>query len=121
MFKRNARSHFKMKPFQTSLQIHQAENVQEAVEMAANFKKGGRYNWFRGQVRGHYNPYATFIRLQIINDLNEIRKANRKQALFVGWLREQPHLKDLLKPEREDECVAIMQHYDIPTDLLDFT
>jgi len=93
---------------------YRAPSLSAAVQIAQDFKRGGKYDWFRGQT--HEWPLCP--------TLNRLDEEHRNRALirlanFAYWLRQQPELGWL------DECdvkkLAVAQHYGIPTNLLDFT
>lgn len=98
--------------------IYNVSNVEEAVELASKFKKEGKYNWFRGQVCD-WPPHSSLFRTR--SDDQKFENADYRYKLFQQWVKNVSELKHLLNPENVDELEAIMQHYGIPTDYIDFT
>jgi hypothetical protein len=94
--------------------------VQEAVEMAFRFRDEKLYDWFRGQTHVE-PPYPQQFRLRIQNKRADLDSARLRIAMFCKWLSETPDLAYLLQPQHIDKFFAILQHYGVPTDLLDFT
>ncbi|MFN8242929.1 MAG: FRG domain-containing protein [Ferruginibacter sp.] len=98
--------------------VYQAANVEAAVEMAIRFKEEGRYDWFRGQV-AEWPPHSSLWRRQ--GDDEKFAEADFRFRYFMDWIAKIPELAYLLKEENTDQREAIMQHYGIPTDYIDFT
>ncbi|MEI6656229.1 MAG: FRG domain-containing protein [Verrucomicrobiota bacterium] len=97
-------------------QVFKVQSVEEAVELAASFKKEGRYNWFRGQTRD-WPPLSSAARL--IDNPELFEKAEQRQLTFLLWVKKTPGLEKI--GDDIDATLAIAQHYGIPTTLLDFT
>ncbi len=98
--------------------VYQANNVEEAVEMAAKFKDDGTYNWFRGQTCD-WPPHSSMYRIKQQPDL--IAGAEEDYQEFVAWTNQKPELKHLLEPGSVHQLEAILQHYGFPTDYIDFS
>src|SRR5271167_4918820 len=97
---------------------YRKRNVEEAVEVATSFRREGRYDWFRGQVRD-WAPYSSLLRVYAAKspELNE--RVRRRLGLFYRWVEITPKLKELLDDLHRLNAVA--QHYGIPTHFIDFT
>lgn len=102
--------------------MHRVEvnNVQEAVELATQYRNEGRYDWFRGQTLER-TPYSTGVRLQMHGDKEAFAHNKRRIFMFCRWLEKTPPLAHLLQPENVHQLFAILQHYGIATYYLDFT
>jgi FRG domain len=96
--------------------IYRADNVEDAVRMAQQFRAEGKYDWFRGQAR-EWPPVSTFSRL----DQDRKQEAREKAEEFYQWVAEEPDLAYLARDEQLDALCAIAQHYGIPTNYVDFT
>lgn len=94
----------------------EVRNVEEAVELAARFKREERYDWFRGQKK-EWLARPSIAR--IANDADQFEKAKRRQISFLRWVKRTPGLEGLANDV--DAVLAVAQHYGIPTSLLDFT
>jgi FRG domain len=104
-------------------EVYQARNVQEAVEMAEGFKDAGKYDWFRGQTRD-WPPHSSHYRLRARQDEKEIRRTEERLVMFFQWLRGCEELKafaDFSQERNVHAIFAILQHYGIPTNYLDFS
>ena len=101
-------------------EVVQVASVQEAVELAQAFKEEGRYNWFRGQVRD-WPPVSTLYRLNRDGDETALERRRTRLHLFTEWLHKIPTLSNLLDDEHVHQFFAIIQHYGIPTNYVDFT
>lgn len=99
---------------------HQAESLNDAVELARRFKDEGRYDWFRGQV-GPWAPHSSLFRRFVKRDKSEHDDAVRRTEWLMAWVRETPELSYTLESHGLYEFLAIAQHYGIPTNLIDFT
>lgn len=82
--------------------------------MAAQFKREGRYNWFRGQTH-LLPPTPTFLRL----NRADRRQAEQRFKRYCAWVINTPGLEHLR--ENIDGAIAVAQHYGLPTGFLDFT
>ena len=100
--------------------VIQANNVQEAVELAQTYKVEGRYDWFRGQTQG-WPPLSSARRLRDRKDSEALEKARNRLILFHAWLQTDHTLGYLAEDENIDQFYAIAQHYGIPTNYIDFT
>lgn len=99
-----------------AMEIYETKNVEEAVELAVRFKREGRYDWFRGQMR-EWLARPSIAR--IASDADQLEEAERRQCNFLHWIKRTVGLKGL--GNDVDAMLAIAQHYGIPTSLLDFT
>jgi FRG domain len=102
-------------------EIYRAENVEAAVEMAERFKDEGLYDWFRGQTQA-WPPYSAYVRLG--RDLEKRKLADERVDHFSAWLANTSELHayaDIDQEKNLDTVTAIMQHYGIPTNYIDFT
>ena len=100
------------------MDVYQAANVEEAVEMATRFREEGRYNWFRGQVQS-WPPYSSLFRVNHGDDTDLQKRAQRRIEMFLGWLSQTPQLQSLLA--NVDSAGIVAQHYGIPTNYIDFS
>lgn len=99
---------------------HEVASVEEAVEMANHFKDQGRFNWFRGQAED-FPPRSSLYRIAAKKDDAGQAIAERRMAMFSRWIDDIPELHYLKEPDHVNDLFAIMQHYGIPTNYLDFT
>lgn len=89
-------------------------SVEEAVNLATELKRKGKYNWFRGQSED-WRPDPTFARL----GKADAKKAVKRLERFFLWIHRTPGLEALR--ENADLVIATAQHYGIPASFLDFT
>lgn len=99
-------------------EIHHVATIDEAIELAEEFRKRGRYDLFRGQVREQWKPYTSLMRL-LERDQAALPAVEQKVLRFCSWLSDTPGLSEIANDE--DSIIAIAQHYGIPTHYLDFT
>lgn len=102
------------------MEIYTVANVEEAVEVANDFKATETYNWFRGQVQDR-PPLSSLYRVQHSGDHNKEARETRRLGMFFEWMRKVPELQYLIEPERTHCLFAIIQHYGIATHYIDFT
>jgi FRG domain len=102
------------------MKVYEVANIEEAVDLAYELKNNGSYNWFRGQVQD-WPPYSSHNRLLASRDSEKIKKSERRFELFFDWVGKIPELRYLQNPEHVHDFFAIMQHYGIPTNYIDFT
>lgn len=101
------------------MQITTVANVEEAIELASSFKREGKYNWFRGQVRADWMPSPSLERkLEGGWKLSDIK---RDIDRFLDWARLIPELAYLEDVTNQNALFAIRQHYGYPTNYIDFT
>lgn len=101
------------------MRITSVGNVEEAMELASNFKREGKYNWFRGQVRSDWKPSSSLARkLGNGADPNDF---NVDIERFLDWARVIPELAYLEDVANQHSLFAIRQHYGYPTNYIDFT
>ncbi len=93
--------------------IHKASSNQEAVALAHQFLKEGRYDWFRGQVSSKW-----FVVPSLFRDA-DLASAEERLDCFFGWVRSTTGLEAIASDERA--MYAVAQHYGIPTQFVDFT
>jgi hypothetical protein len=102
------------------MEFYEAANVEEAVELANKLKDEGKYNWFRGQVQD-WPPISSHYRVQTSGDAEKKEKSAQRVKMFSYWVSTIPELQYLQVPERVNDFYAILQHYGIPTNYIDFT
>ena len=102
------------------MKFYEVANIEEAVDLAYELKNNGSYNWFRGQVQD-WPPISSHMRLLASRDYEKIKKSERRVELFFDWVGEIPELRYLQNSEHDHDFFAIMQHYGIPTNYIDFT
>lgn len=101
------------------MRIATVANVEEAIELASNLKREGKYNWFRGQVRAAWLPTSSSERrLQGGATTSEL---NKDLDRFLDWAALIPELAYLQDMANEHSLFAIRQHYGYPTTYIDFT
>lgn len=101
--------------------VYEVADIEEAVELANEFRDNGTCDWFRGQTRP-WPPYSSLFRLRRGSDVEaSIAARDRRLAMFLSWLNKIPELRYLLEPEHDHSFFAIIQHYGIPTDYIDFS
>lgn len=86
------------------------DSLEEALNLAENYKKSGKYNWFRGQT-GLWPLISSGNRL---NDI-ERNEAEKKLKRFDNWAYTNGLFTDF------DSSEAIAQHYGLKTLFIDFT
>lgn len=98
----------------------EVDDVEAAVDLAKKFKAEGRYDWFRGQAR-ELPPRPSLLRLQQRGDAEALEGARQRFKMFFQWAERIDHLAPLLQEENIHKLFAILQHYGIPTQYLDFS
>lgn len=96
-----------------------AKNVEEAVEMAIQFKEEGSYDWFRGQLQANWVPASSFERMVQAGGTQELLQ--QRMARFVAWANTEPSVRYLADPANRDALFAVLQHYGFPTCYIDFS
>ena len=96
------------------MNIFEVGSLYEAVQMADDFRKEGRYDWFRGQ-QEVLPPTPTYLRL----DEKEVGDAKERLRHYCNWMSNTPGLESLSR--NIDGAIAVAQHYGLPTSFLDFT
>lgn len=99
--------------------IYYADSLNEAISMALMFKEDGKYDLFRGQTYEHWDPSSSLVRLY--GDSEAMEVAQLKHHGFFNWLDQHQSLNYLGREENTDKAFGILQHYGVPTTLLDFT
>jgi hypothetical protein len=102
------------------MQVYEAANVEEAIDLAARMKEEGKYDWFRGQVHD-WAPLSSLRRVFESKSEEKQQKVYRRYELFFNWVKRTPNLRYLLEPQCVHDAFAILQHYGIPTHYIDFT
>lgn len=102
------------------MQIFRVGSIQEAVKLAYNFQKEGRYDWFRGQVQA-WPPVSSLHRMYMERGPLAQDLYNKRLEMFCSWLSRTPQLSYLLEPHNWHELFAVLQHYGVPTHYIDFT
>lgn len=100
------------------MERHVANNVEEAVAMALQFKKEGRYDWFRGQLQADWVPSSSKERTMGCEPQELLEQ---RLMRFLGWAKTEPSLKYLAASENVDQLFAVLQHYGFPTCYIDFS
>lgn len=96
------------------MSLYRTNSVDEAVALAAQFKRNEDYDWFRGQV-SNLPLKPSLARLE-----QQAREAAKEKiARFAGWIQQTPGLEVI--SESTDSILAIAQHYGLPTNFVDFT
>lgn len=85
-------------------------SLEEAIKLAEDYKKSGKYNWFRGQI-GLWPLISSGNRL---NDI-ERNEAEKKLKRFDNWANANGLFSGY------DSSEAIAQHYGLKTMFIDFT
>lgn len=100
-------------------QVFEVANVDEAIRLATKFKEEGRYKYFRGHADATWKVISTYWRK---NFSDEQRLDYRKSLVrFFDFCKKHHSLAYLLQAEYADHSFAIMQHYGMPTNYVDFT
>src|SRR5262252_6969375 len=92
----------------------QASSVRDAVRIAEELKASGKCQWFRGQ-RENWHVRSTFMRL----DEQGRENARIDASKFEAWVQDTPGLESLGR--NFDKAIAVMQHYGMATQFVDFT
>lgn len=95
------------------VKVYEANSSQEAVALARDFLREGRYDWFRGQVSCEW-----FVVPSLFRD-TDMTSSNERLDRFFGWIRSTKGLEALARDETA--MYAVAQHYGIPTHFVDFT
>ena len=101
------------------MRIATVANIEEAIELAEDLKRQGKYNWFRGQERADWLPSSSLER-RLKGDSN-IEELDEEVFRFLDWAKRIPELAYLEDPSNEHALYAILQHYGYPTTYIDFT
>lgn len=94
-------------------------NIEEAIDLAEDFKRQGKYNWFRGQECTDWLPSSSLERK--LRGGSNIEELNEEVIRFLHWANRIPELAYLNDPSNEHALYAILQHYGYPTSYIDFT
>jgi len=94
--------------------IHKANDVEEAVELAARLRDEREYDWFRGQVE-NYPLRSSYTRLSH----TEQQAVLDRLGVFEHWISSTQGLEPLA--QNVDARIAVAQHYGIPSTFIDFT
>jgi hypothetical protein len=94
-------------------------NVEEAVELALNFREERRYDWFRGQLKAEWLPSSSLERA--IKGGGSQAELEKRLTRFLGWARTEPTVRYLADPVNRDQLFAVLQHYGFPTSYIDFS
>jgi hypothetical protein len=98
----------------------QVGSLEEAITLAQQFREEGKYDWFRGQV-APFMPHSSLYRRFIKTDQSEYHESRRAVGWLIQWARGIPELSHHLEGEQPYGIIAIAQHYQIPTNLIDFS
>jgi hypothetical protein len=104
----------------TGYERFEMPNVQAAIDLASKFKEDGRYDWFRGQ-RKEWPPYPTAVRLHLAQDAQVLERNIRRIEMFCDWAGGMAELQYLLETGKVHDLYAILQHYGVATNYLDFS
>jgi hypothetical protein len=96
---------------------YRVRDVEEAVELAENFRQKGAYNWFRGQAKP-WPPHTSLYRAQQMGEA-QVDQAKAQLSRLDGFMKLNPELKKIAADY--NAFFAVAQHYGIPTNYLDFT
>lgn len=94
--------------------IYEAENITEALKLAKEFQKSGKYNLFRGQAQ-NWKVISTAGRLSKKKIEIATEQIERLLYYFVTTTPLKKYCNEV------DSFFAIAQHYGIPTNYIDFT
>ncbi|MER8905277.1 FRG domain-containing protein [Mesorhizobium sp. M0772] len=95
---------------------YDAPDLMTAVALAADFKAGGHYKYFRGQRDASWQVVSSFVRA---NDADRT-KAVTDFGAFYSFARGAPHLVPYL--QNDDALIATAQHHGLAlTNFIDFT
>ena len=91
-------------------------DLMTAVALAADFKAGGHYKYFRGQRDARWQVVSSFVRA---NEADRA-KAVTEFGAFYSFARGAQHLVPYL--QNDDALIATAQHHGLAlTNLIDFT
>jgi hypothetical protein len=91
-------------------------DLMTAVALAADFKAGGHYKYFRGQRDARWQVASSFVRA---NKADRARAVTEFEA-FYSFARGAPHLVPYL--QNDDALIATAQHHGLAlTNFIDFT
>ncbi len=96
------------------MEIFRADTVIEGVQLTEEFKRDGRYDWFRGQTKDR-RIRSSLARL----DDQQRSEAMEKFRRFHGWVKTTSGLEQLAA--QDDAIIAVGQHYGLPSNFVDFT
>lgn len=99
--------------------VYRAKDVNEAIELAYEFKDSFKYDWFRGQRISTWKPHSSLFRINSTNNSIWENESKEKMARFTNWVNETKGLEDIAG--NIDSVRAIAQYYGIPTYFLDFS
>jgi hypothetical protein len=102
------------------MQVYRAANIEEAIETAYRLRDQGKYDWFRGQVQA-WPPMSSLHRLYVRDDPGGAELLAERIELFYRWASKTPELRYLTEDTHVNEFCAVLQHYGVPTNYIDFT
>ncbi|MCT4601998.1 MAG: FRG domain-containing protein [Marinifilum sp.] len=94
--------------------IYKTKSIADALELAQEFKKKGKYNLFRGQAQ-NWEVIPTAGRVS----KNKIQESEEQLKRLLYYFNSELSLKKYCS--RIDDFFAIAQHYGLPTNYIDFT
>jgi FRG domain len=97
-----------------STYIQYVGSVEEALALVHDYKKSGKFDFFRGQARS-WNLVSSLCR----HDISEFDELQKKIARFQHFLLGNVQLKGFT--ENVNQFYAIAQHYGLTTNYIDFT
>lgn len=98
--------------------VVRVRDVDSALELADQWRKEGKADWFRGQVFP-WPPRSSLSRWR--DEKNEGRSVGTHPDLdrYWDWIEQRPELAFLA--DEPEKGIAVAQHFGVPTDLIDFT
>ena len=88
----------------------EVDSIEEAIIEVNRLKIEKGYDLFRGQ-SGLW---------PVISGLNRLDDENREQTLKKAFLIKQ-YISEFEKVNEQDKIIAVLQHYELPTNFIDFT
>jgi hypothetical protein len=74
-------------------EVYRVSDVDEAVDLASQFREEKRYDWFRGQTRSEWLPHTSLMRLQMRDPAGWESIHKPQFVRFYHWLKTTPGLK----------------------------
>ncbi|MEO0988977.1 MAG: FRG domain-containing protein [Cyanobacteria bacterium J06639_14] len=93
---------------------YKVSSNRDALALAHQFRREGRYDWFRGQVSSEWSVVPSLLR-----DGVDLTSAEKRLDRFFGWVQSTRGLEAIASDETA--MYAVAQHYGIPTHFVDFT
>jgi len=99
--------------------VYRVSDIDEAIELASEFRDKGIYDWFRGQVRSDWLPHSSLFRLHLKHRDDWGEKYYQKFIRFWDWIKNTQGLEEICNDT--NAIFAVAQHYGLPTSYLDFS